>query len=61
MGGTFFSLSSASDHHHHETFFCFFLLAQVCKLYLKGKKIKPTMGQKKLKTDLGFETLPQSQ
>jgi hypothetical protein len=41
-------------------FFCLFVLAWVCKLYLKCQKIKPTMGQKKLKTGLGFETLAQT-
>jgi hypothetical protein len=65
MGGTSLSLSSASNHHHHETFFFFFFFFCVCvcpsfKILPQRQKKKPTMGQKKLKTGLSFETLLQT-
>jgi hypothetical protein len=61
MGGTSFSLSSASDHHHETFFFFFFCVGPGFQTVPQRQKIKPTMGQKKLKIGLGFETLPQSQ
>jgi len=60
MEGTSFNLSYASDH-HHETYFFFLYVGPGLQTVPQRPKIKPTMSQKKLKTDLGFETLPQSQ
>jgi hypothetical protein len=61
MGGTSFSLSSASDHRHETYFFFFLYVGPGLQTVPQRPKIKPTMSHKKLKTGLGFETLPQSQ
>jgi hypothetical protein len=55
MGGTSFILFSASDHHHETLFFC---VGSGLQTGPQRPKIKPTMGQKKLKIGLSFETLP---
>jgi hypothetical protein len=59
MNWTSFSLSSASDHHQETFFFCG-SVGPSLQTVPQRPKIKPIVGQNKLKTSLGFETLPQT-
>jgi hypothetical protein len=63
MGGTSFRLFFALNHHHETFFFFFFFFLCIgpgLQTVLQRQKIKPTMGQKKLKIGFSFETLPQT-